>query len=68
MTAWDDFSLADFDKTRAPRGAAKRAAQDAAAGQAGLFHVPTPVLPAEPAPGREELPGQAGLFETDETE
>lgn len=61
MTRWDEFSAADFDARRAPRGAAKRAA--AAADQAGLFFVPTPVTrPPKSAPVPEELPGQAGLF------
>ena len=65
MTHWEEFSPADFDARRAARGAAKRAA--AAADQAGLFFVPTPVArPAKSAPVPEQLPGQAGLFGDDD--
>ena len=68
MTDWAAFSAADFDARRAPHGAAKRAAEAAEAGQAGLFFVATPTVPAKSAPVREELPGQAGLFADGETE
>ena len=67
MTDWSAFSPADFDATRAPRGAAKRAAEAAEAGQAGLFFTPTPTRPAKNAAKTEPLPGEVALF-GDETE
>ena len=62
MTDWGAFSAADFDTRRAPKRAAKRAAEAAEAGQVGLFFVATPTVPAKSAPVREEMPGQADLF------
>ena len=57
MTAWTDFGPAEFDKRRMPKG---RKAQPAM--QAGLFVLAAEPVPAKPAPAREELPGQSGLF------
>lgn len=62
MTAWTGLGAADFDARLADKRAVKRAAEDAAAGQAGLFFLPTPEREAKPAPGREEMPGQAAMF------
>ena len=68
MTDWSAFSPADFDATRAPRGAARRAAEAAEAGQAGLFFAPTPTRPAKTAAKTEPLPGEVALFESTEEE
>ena len=68
MANWSQFSEADFDSRRAPRRALNRAAADAAAGQDGLFFVPTPTQPAKSAPAPEQLDGQGDLFGTAEDE
>ena len=61
MTHWDEFSAADFDRSRARKGTRQRPAAPA------LFHLPTPVeRPAKTAPVPEQLPGQAGLFGDDD--
>jgi hypothetical protein len=58
---WLEFTEADFDASRAPRGAAAKRAREA--DQAGLFFVATPVTrPAKHAPLPEQLPGQDALF------
>ena len=61
MTAWHEFSPADFDRTQAARGALKRDTD-----QGSLFFVATPTK-AAPAAERAEMPGQEGLFSDDET-
>lgn len=63
MTAWTEYSEADFDARRAPRKAARRAAEAAEAGQGALFFAPMPVAPVKSAPAAEpELPGQEAMF------
>ena len=62
MTAWQDFSRADFDARLADKRAARAAREAAAAGQAGLFYVATPER-NRPAPAQtEQLEGQTELF------
>jgi hypothetical protein len=64
MTAWSEFSPADFDKSRAPRHLRNRGAE-----QPGLFFVATPtVRPGKAARLPEQLPGQLGLFGPGDTE
>ena len=58
---WRGMSRADFDLRLAAKGHRKPA-------DPGLFYVATPEAAPKPAPVREELPGQAGLFGTDDTE
>lgn len=65
MTAWHDFSAADFDARQADKRAARAARQAAEAGQAGLFFVATPAREAKRAAAAEQLPGQDGLFGTE---
>jgi hypothetical protein len=61
---WLDFSAADFDASRAPRGAARKRAAER--DQGGLFFVATPVArTAKHAPLLEQLPGQDALFGED---
>ena len=63
-THWLEFSAADFDASRAPRGAARK--RVAERDQVGLFFVATPVTrPAKHAPVPEQLLGQADLFAED---
>ncbi len=58
---WLEFSEADFDASRTPRGAARKRAGEA--DQAGLFFIATPVTrPAKHGPLPEQLPGQDALF------
>lgn len=63
MTHWSEYSEADFDRSRAPRGAARRAAETA--DQAGLFFVATPVT--RPAKTKHEpdnhVDGDVALFD-----
>lgn len=69
MTAWQEFSRADFDARLAGKKAARAARQAAESGQAGLFFVATPEREHKPAPAAEQLPGQAAMFGDDsETE
>ena len=65
MTAWQDFSRADFDARLADKRAARAAREAAAAGQAGLFFVATPEREAKRAPVTDQLPGQADMFGDD---
>jgi hypothetical protein len=61
---WLEFSEADFDASRAPRGAARK--RGAERDQGGLFFVATPVTrSAKHAPLPAQLPGQADLFGED---
>jgi hypothetical protein len=61
---WLGFSQADFEVSRAPRGAARKRAAER--DQGGLFFVATPVTrPARHAPLPEQLPGQDALFGED---
>ncbi len=68
MTNWNEYSAADFDARKAPRGAVRRTQQAAAAGQAGLFFVATPTLPATAAAAPAQMDGQGDLFGTAEDE
>lgn len=61
MTAWDAYSAADFDASRADKRAARQAREAAEAGQAGLFFVATPEREAKVSE-REELAGQEAMF------
>lgn len=62
MTAWQEFSPADFDRSRARKGTRARSAEP------GLFHIATPTeRPGKSAPKTEPLPGEVALF-GDETE
>ena len=65
MTAWDAYSRADFDATKADKRAARQARQAAETGQDGLFFVATPEREPKPAPVAEQLPGQSDLWGTD---
>ena len=65
MTAWQDFSPADFDARKADRRALRQARQAAETGQAGLFFVATPERETKSAPAPEQLPGQASMFGED---
>ena len=60
MTAWTEYSEADFDAKRAPAHVRRNAGK----GQAPLFAAGTPVVPAKPAPKAPEMDGQGGLFGT----
>jgi hypothetical protein len=63
-THWLQFSEADFDASRAPRGAGRKRAAER--DQGGLFFVATPVTrPTRHAPLPAQLPGQADLFGED---
>ena len=62
MTAWHEFSPADFDARKADRRALRQARQAAETGQAGLFFVATPERETRPAEQPEQLPGQTDLF------
>ena len=66
MTHWLGFSEADFDASRAPRGASKRAAAEA--DQSALFWVATPVTRPKRAARQDQLPGQVSIFDTDTTD
>ena len=58
MTAWQEYSAADFDRARARKGTRARSAEP------GLFHVATPVeRPARsrPEPDR-HVDGDIALF------
>lgn len=68
MTAWQDFSPADFDARKADRRALRQARQAADTGQAGLFYVATPERETKRAALPEQLPGQAAMFGDDDTE
>jgi hypothetical protein len=64
MTAWQEFSAADFDAARAPKGAVRKAreTQD----QAGLFFVATPVArPAKTSTDSKRMPEDVALFGAD---
>lgn len=58
MTAWQDYSAADFDRSRARKGTRQRSADP------GLFHVPTPVeRPAKTRPAPDtHVDGDVALF------
>ena len=62
MTAWQDFSRADFDARLADKRAARAAREAAAAGQAGLFYVATPERDRKAPATPEQLDGQASMF------
>jgi hypothetical protein len=67
VTAWHEFSPADFDARKADRRALRQARQAAETGQAGLFFVATPEREAKRTEQPEQLPGQLGMF-SDDTE
>jgi hypothetical protein len=58
VTAWREFTAADFDISQAP----KRMRQAAEAGQDALFTNGTPTRTAKPATPAPELAGQFDLF------
>lgn len=62
MTAWGEFSPADFDAKRADKRAAQQAKRDAKAGQSALIFIPTPERETKAAAAPEQLPGQDDLF------
>ena len=62
MTAWHEFSPADFDARKADKRAARQAREAAGSGQSGLFFVPTPERETRPAATAEQLDGQSELF------
>ena len=62
MTAWQEFSRADFDARLADKRAARAAREAAASGQAGLFFVATPERETGRATETGQLPGQSDLF------
>jgi hypothetical protein len=68
VTAWEEFSRADFDARLADKRAARAAREAAAAGQTGLFYVATPERETRPAAEAEQLPGQGAMFGADEEE
>jgi hypothetical protein len=68
MTAWQDFSRADFDARLADKKAARAAREAAAAGQAGLFYVATPERERKTTAQAEQLDGQGAMFGADDTE
>jgi hypothetical protein len=67
VTAWHEFSPADFDARKADKRAARAAREAAAAGQAGLFFVATPERETKQQQA-EQLPGQGAMFGADEEE
>jgi hypothetical protein len=58
MTAWQEFSRADFDSALAP----KYVRQNSAAGQEQLFNAGTPVAAPKRKAGQAELDGQCAMF------
>ena len=66
MTAWHEFSPADFDARKADRRALRQARQAAETGQAGLFFVATPERETKRTEQPEQLPGQAAMFGEEE--
>jgi hypothetical protein len=66
MTAWQEFSRADFDSSLAP----KYVRQNSAAGQEQLFNAGTPVAATAKrrAATAQQLDGQGAMFGTDSNE
>ena len=62
MTAWQDFSPADYDARKADKRALRQARQATETGQTGLFFVATPERETAPKPAAEQLDGQSDLF------
>jgi hypothetical protein len=62
MTAWQEFSRADFDARLADKRAARAAKEAAAAGQTGLFFVATPERDRKAPATAEQLDGQESMF------